>query len=108
MTIRTSSDSELRSLIFESERVIVKFIDENCQVCKLLAPSFRQFSSDPAYQEITFLQMDAAENPVSSQEVKLTGTPFFAIYYKATLRKCGLLSSEDEVKRYLDLLVSCK
>ncbi|GGK76769.1 hypothetical protein GCM10011405_25740 [Rufibacter glacialis] len=108
MAIQTSSDKELRSIIFEKERVIVKFIDEECQICKALAPSFSTFSEDPKYQDITFLKMDAAENPVSSKEVKLTGTPFFAIYFKGTLRDCALLSSEEDVRKYLDRLVSCQ
>ncbi|WP_205500274.1 thioredoxin family protein [Rufibacter psychrotolerans] len=108
MAIQISSDHELRSIIFERERVIVKFIDEDCQICKLLAPSFKQFSDDPTYDSITFLQMDASENPVSSKEVKLTGTPFFAIYFRGTLRHCSLLSSEAEVKKMLDRLLACK
>ncbi|RNI28890.1 thioredoxin [Rufibacter latericius] len=108
MAIQISSDNELRSIIFEKERVIVKFIDENCLICKALAPSFKQFSEDPAYKDITFLQMDASENPVSSKEVKLTGTPFFAIYYKSTLRDCALLSSENDVRDFLEQLLAAK
>ncbi|WP_207434115.1 thioredoxin family protein [Sabulibacter ruber] len=108
MAIQISSDNELRSIIFQRERVIVKFIDEDCEICKLLAPSFKQFSEDPKYKDVTFLQMDASENPVSSQEVKLTGTPFFAMYFKGTLRHCSLLSSEDEVRKMLDRLLACK
>ncbi|MFB9861649.1 thioredoxin family protein [Rufibacter immobilis] len=108
MAIHTSSDNELRSIIFEKERVIVKFLDEDCEICKALAPSFKKFSENPTYQDITFLQMDASENPVSSKEVKLTGTPFFAIYFKGTLRDCGLLSTEEKVRKYLDRLLACK
>jgi hypothetical protein len=108
MAIHTSSDTELRSIIFAKERVIVKFIDEDCLICKALAPSFKQFSDNPMYKDIAFLQMDASENPVSSKEVKLTGTPFFAIYYKATLRACALLSSEEDVREFLDQLLAAK
>ncbi|ALJ01259.1 thioredoxin [Rufibacter tibetensis] len=108
MAIQTSSDKELRNIIFQRERVIVKFIDEDCLICKALAPSFKTFSEDPTYKEVTFLQMEASENPVSSKEVKLTGTPFFAIYFRGTLRDCALLSSEAEVKKFLDRLVACK
>ncbi|QHL88512.1 thioredoxin [Nibribacter ruber] len=107
MAITTSSDAELRSIIFEKERVIVKFTDENCNVCKQLAPSMEKFSDDPKYQGITFLRMEASENPVSSKEVKLTGTPFFATYFNGTLKNCGLLSTEHEVKELLDSLLVC-
>lgn len=107
MPVHTSSDAELRSIIFEKEKVLVKFIDEDCAVCKKLAPSIEKFSNAPQYQEVTFLRLDASENPVSSKEVKLSGTPFFATYHKGTLKDCGLLSSEAEVQVLLDNLVKC-
>lgn len=104
MTIIESNDDHLRRLIFEKEKVIVKFVDETCPVCKQLAPSFTNFSSDPAYNDITFVRMNASENPVSSQEVRLTGTPFFATYRKGTLKECGVVSTEEEIKALLDSL----
>ncbi|AKQ46743.1 thioredoxin [Rufibacter radiotolerans] len=107
MAIQTSSDNELRSIIFAKDRVIVMFVDDNCQICKALAPAYKKFSENPTYQDITFLQLDSSENPVSSQEVKLSGTPFFAIYYKGTLRDCALLSTEEKVRKYLDKLLVC-
>jgi thioredoxin 1 len=107
MAIQSSSDAELRSIIFEKERVIVKFIDDDCGICKQLAPSMERFSQDPRYQDITFLRLEASENPVSSKEVKLTGTPFFATYFKGTLKQCGLYASEAEVKELLDSLLTC-
>ena len=42
-----------------------------------------------------FLLMDASESPVSSQEVHLTGTPFFAIYENSVLVLCKLVSEEE-------------
>lgn len=104
MTILECNDDYLRQLIFKKEKVIVKFIDESCEVCKQLAPSFTRFSSDPAYSGITFVRMNASENPVSSKEVSLTGTPFFATYRKGTLRECGVVATEEEIKVLLDNL----
>ena len=104
MTILESNDDHLRHLIFEREKVIVKFIDEACLVCKQLAPSFTSFCSDPAYRDITFVRMSASENPVSSKEVKLTGTPFFATYRNGTLKECGVVSTKDEIKALLENL----
>ncbi|WP_192822179.1 thioredoxin family protein [Rufibacter sp. LB8] len=107
MAIQTSSDAELRSIIFDKERVLVKFIDENCSVCQELAPSIERLADDSRYQHITFLRMDASENPVSSKEVKLSGTPFFATYCNGTLKDCGLFSSEKEVEALVETLSTC-
>lgn len=104
MPIVQAIDEDLRQLIFEKEKVIVKFVDEACAVCRELAPCFTRFSSDPAYGDVTFVRMHASENPVSSQEVKLTGTPFFATYRDGTLRECGVVASEEGIKALLDQL----
>lgn len=104
MPILECNDDYLRQLIFKKEKVVVKFIDESCEVCKQLAPSYTRFSSDPAYRDITFVRMNASENPVSSQEVRLTGTPFFASYRKGILKECGLITTEEEIKVLLDSL----
>lgn len=104
-TILESNDTELRKLIFEKERVIVKFTDEACPVCKELSPTFRQLSQEPRYQPITFVRMHAKENPVSSKEVKMTGTPFFATYRKGTLADCGVVATADGLRDMLQKLL---
>lgn len=104
MKIIECNDDHLRQLIFKKEKVIVMFIDEACLVCKQLAPSYSKFSSEPAYSDITFVRMNASENPVSSQEVRLTGTPFFANYRKGILKECGVVATEEEIKVLLDNL----
>ncbi|WP_242921275.1 thioredoxin family protein [Pontibacter liquoris] len=105
MNIIESNDEELRRLIFERDKVIVKFIDEHCPVCKRLAPGFTNMAAKPAYQNITFVRMHAKENPVSSQEVKMTGTPFFATYKNGTLLDCGIVSTEDALQNMLQKLL---
>ncbi|WP_299826313.1 thioredoxin family protein [uncultured Pontibacter sp.] len=104
MDILESDDKHLRQLIFEKPRVIVKFIDESCPVCEQLAPTFEKLANDTTYSDITFVRMHANQNPVSSQEVKLKGTPFFATYLNGTLQECGLLSSEMEIRQMLQKL----
>ncbi|GHA66286.1 thioredoxin family protein [Pontibacter akesuensis] len=101
MTITESNDNDLRRLIFEKEKVVVKFVEEACPVCKTLAPAFARFSADPTFSDITFVRMNASENPVSSKEVKMTGTPFFAIYRNGTLVDCGIISTEAGLEELL-------
>lgn len=105
MTILESNDNHLRQLIFEKPKVIVKFTDEACPVCKILSPKFQQLSKEPTYREITFVRMNAKENPVSQKEVKMTGTPFFAIYKDSTLLDCGIISTEEALRNMLAKLL---
>ncbi|MBD1398952.1 thioredoxin family protein [Pontibacter sp. JH31] len=105
MTVTDINDNQLRKLIFDDERVIVKFTDPACPICKALSPSFRKLSVEPQYQSVTFARMSASENPVSSKEVKLTGTPFFAIYCKGTIQECGIVDTEDGIRAMLSRLL---
>ena len=105
MTVTDINDNKLRQLIFEEERVIVKFTDPACPICKSLSPSFRKLSADSQYQDIAFVRMKASENPVSSKEVKLTGTPFFATYRNGTIQECGIVDTEDGIRAMLERLL---
>ena len=105
MTILESNDNELRKLIFEKDKVIVKFTDDECPVCRVLAPKFENLATSPAYQHVTFVRMNARENPVSRKEVKMTGTPFFAIYSNGTLKDCGIVATEAALRDMLQQLL---
>src|SRR5690606_26112763 len=94
-TILNATDADLRKIIFEHDRVIVKFIDDACQICQELAPSFEAFARSEIYKSVLFLKMNAKENPVSSKEVKVSGTPFVAIYKSGLLLYCGLVSDKQ-------------
>ncbi len=104
MPVRDTNDAELRTLIYDHAKVIVKFTKEQCVVCERMARIFTQLSDSGEYQEITFLKMDANENPVSSQEVKMTGTPFFATYHNGMLTQCSLLSDKETLVEMLSEL----
>lgn len=105
MTILESNDNELRQLIFKKPKVVVKFTDEECPVCKIMSPKFRSMASEAAYKDITFIRMNARENPVSNKEVKMTGTPFFAVYRAGKLVDCGIAASEEELRAMLRKLL---
>ncbi|RAU84084.1 thioredoxin family protein [Pontibacter arcticus] len=105
MTIIESNDTELRKLIFEKDKVIVKFTAEDCPVCKEISPVFLALSAEFSPKGITFLRMSAHENPVSRSEVKLTGTPFFATYKNGTILDCGIINSEQGLRKILNRLL---
>ncbi|WP_242926461.1 thioredoxin family protein [Pontibacter vulgaris] len=105
MTILESNDKELRQLIFKKDRVIVKFTADDCPVCKSIHPKFIRISAEPAYQHITFVRMSAKENPVSSKEVSMTGTPFFATYKDSMLVDCGVVATEEDLRGMLSKLL---
>lgn len=105
MTILEATDHQLRTLIFEHPRVIVKFVAEDCPVCKELSPYFSECAQNQKYEGIIFIIMNAAENPVSSKEVAMTGTPFFVVYKSSVLIYCSLISTKEGVENVLKKLL---
>ncbi|MBK0403611.1 thioredoxin family protein [Adhaeribacter sp. BT258] len=106
MAVRKATDAELRILIHANEKVVVKFTKKDCVICERMGVTYSRLSEEKEFKDITFLLMDAIENPVSAKEVHLTGTPFFAIYQKGFLTKCKLISVEDELIDFLHELLS--
>ena len=104
MPVHDTNDTELRTLIFDFRKVIVKFTKDKCTVCERMAHIFSHLSNTPTYQNVLFLRMDAAENPVSSKEVNMTGTPFFATYLNGTLNQCSLVSDKQALVEMLSAL----
>jgi hypothetical protein len=104
MPIQDTNDEGLRLLIFDYPKAIVKFTKKDCVVCERMGKTYQLLSEQKEYNNILFLRMDASENPVSSQEVHLSGTPFFAIYRKGKLEECRLISDAEELKEMLDQL----
>ncbi len=104
MAVREATDNDLRQLIFSHPNVIVKFIDESCSFCKLLAPPFEKFSDDPRYKHILFLRIDSGENLIAKKEVGGNDMPFFNIYKGGRLVECGSIRTEKGVIELLNKL----
>ncbi|WP_439882529.1 thioredoxin family protein [Pontibacter sp. MBLB2868] len=100
-----ATDKDLRFLTYKYDYVIAEFVSDECPVCHEMTPVFEKMANAPSYKDVLFLIIDADENPVSSNQVKLTGTPFVATYKKSTLRNCRLIKDEDELRFILDQLI---
>ncbi|HSI90714.1 MAG TPA: thioredoxin family protein, partial [Adhaeribacter sp.] len=69
MAIQITNDAELRNLIFDNPKVIVKFTKTDCPICEKMGRIYEKLSHKKEFDTIKFLLMDASENPVSSKEV---------------------------------------
>lgn len=107
MKIIDTNDAGLRTLIHDYPRVLAKFTSENCPVCKLLAPPFERYATEPRFQKTVFLRLDAAENPVARKMMDTKVAPFFVAYCRGRLVECDTLRSEEEVLQMLNNLQAC-
>jgi thiol-disulfide isomerase/thioredoxin len=104
MPVLHATDNDLRTLIFNNDSVIVKYVKEDCEYCRHLEPFYAQFSEDAMYRDIRFLKVDSGQNPVAQQEVGQKDMPFVSVYKKGLLIECGSVRTEEELRAMLQHL----
>ncbi|QJX48347.1 thioredoxin family protein [Hymenobacter taeanensis] len=106
MKVIDTNDTGLRTLIHDFPRVIAKFTSADCTTCKLLAPPFEKFASDPRFRTV-FLRLDSDENPVAKKLMDERVAPFFVAYCRGRMLECDTLTTEQEVLAMLESLQAC-
>jgi thiol-disulfide isomerase/thioredoxin len=104
MAIVQTSDANFSTLLSENEKVIVKYFADWCGSCKLFAPKYRRLSDDERFKDVTFLDVNAEENPESRKIAGVTNLPFFAIFKNGELVETLSASKEDSVVALIDKL----
>ena len=81
--------------------VVVDFGAEWCGPCQHVKPLFEELSKDPAYSDVTFLSIDADENPVVCGDNSISSFPTFKFFRNSAeedLPVVGADISEVEAK----------
>jgi thiol-disulfide isomerase/thioredoxin len=91
------NDIEFAAKLVSEEKLIVKFYADWCGSCRLFAPKFTKLSNNEAYAGITFLDMNAEENPEARKLAGVNNLPFFATFKNGQLVKADNTSKEENV-----------
>ena len=102
--LQEATDADLRQLIFEHPYVLVKFVDDDCLICKAIAPRLTALARDPRFAHVLFLRTNAGENPVAAQEIGFTQAPFIVAYRDGRLKHCETVFTEGRVE---EILLEC-
>ncbi len=103
MPVIKSTNDDLRKFVYDKQYVIVKFdTEDDCAVCEEIAPVFERLSDD--YKNITFVRMNADDNPVAKKLIIKEKKPFIGIYKEGLLVECGLVSTENALSIMLNKL----
>lgn len=106
MAIKQANDQDLRQGLYSNELVIVKYITPDCTMCAELESAYADLSEDEKYKTITFLRIDANQNPVAHREVGQKKMPFISIYRNALLLECATVNDEQGIKDLLNKLLA--
>lgn len=99
-----ANDQTFKKLIEENEKVLVKFHAAWCGSCRLIAPKFKSLAENGAYTDVTFLEIDAENNPEARSLAKVNNLPFFASFKNAQLVEAFPSSKIEAVEDMINSL----
>ena len=107
MAVRETSDENLIIELLLNERVILKYQTDSCgKICEDLKEIFIATSSDKDYKDITFLRINADNNPIARKHIEKRKQPIMNIYLKGMLLECRTVGTKEKMQELLDKLVN--
>lgn len=104
MAVKLVTDEDFKEQISLNNKVVVKYYADWCGSCKLFAPKFKRISNDPQFEEISFLDVNAEQNPEARKLAGVTNLPYFAIFKDGTLIESVASSKEEAVIELINKL----
>ena len=104
MAVKLVTDENFREQISLNNKVVVKYYADWCGSCKLFAPKFKRISNDPQFEDVSFLDVNAEQNPEARKLAGVTNLPYFAIFKNGELIESVASSKEDAVVELINKL----
>jgi len=104
MSVNVSTDQDFKTNLESNDKVVVKYFANWCGSCKLFAPKYRRLSDDDRFDGITFLDVNAEENPEARKMAGVSNLPFFAVFQNGKLVDGAATNKEDKVVELLEKL----
>jgi thioredoxin 1 len=96
MAVIVSTDQDFQNNLKQHTGVVVKYFADWCGSCKLFAPKFKRLSNDERFEGLTFVEVNAEQNPEARKLAGVTNLPFFAVFKNGELVS-GVSSAKEEV-----------
>lgn len=80
MAVDIVTDQEFPEKISSNEKVVVKYFADWCGNCRLFSPKFKRLSNDDRFEGVTFLDVNAEQNPEARKAASVSNLPYFAIF----------------------------
>lgn len=104
MEVINANDESFKDILLSKEKIIVKFYASWCGSCRLIAPKFKNLAANEAYNDVTFVEVDAENNPQLRALAKVNNLPFFATFKDKKLIDATTSSKIDEVEKLVENL----
>jgi thioredoxin 1 len=104
MSIIVATDNDFNEAISSNDKVVVKYFANWCGSCKLFSPKYKRLSNDERFADVTFLDVNAEENPEARKVAEVNSLPFFAVFKGGKLLQGAATSLEPKVVEMIESL----
>jgi len=104
MSILSATDNDFNDLIASNDKVVVKYFANWCGSCKLFSPKYKRLSNDERFSDVTFLDVNAEENPGARKIAGVDSLPYFAVFKGGKLLEGAATSLEPKVVEMINCL----
>ncbi|MGZ5242284.1 MAG: thioredoxin family protein [Bacteroidia bacterium] len=102
MAVIETSDDNLIFELIEHDRVILKYHTDSCgEICRKLKVVFEELSNEKEYKDITFLRINADNNPIAKKHIENRKQPIMNIYHNGYLIECRTVGTKDKMEDLL-------
>lgn len=102
MAVTVSTDKDFNTLLQSTPVVVVKYYADWCGSCKLFAPKFNRISNEEGYAGMTFLDVNAEENPGARKAAGVDNLPFLAVFKNGQLVEGAATSKEEYLRKMIE------
>ena len=103
--VTVSTDSNFQEILNLNEKVVVKYFANWCGTCRLFSPKFKKISEKEEYNGITFLDINAEENPEARRLAGVNNLPYFAVFKNGALVAADNTSKEEAVENLIKQII---
>ena len=102
MSVLKATDSDFNNLIQTHPLVMVKYYADWCGSCRLMAPKYNQLADE--IKDVTFLDVNAEENPAARKLADVSNLPFFATFRDGKLQEADFTAKIETVREMTERL----
>lgn len=95
MAVEVITDSDFNDKLSSNDKVVVKYYADWCGSCRLFSPKYKRLSEDERFQGVTFLDVNAEQNPQARKSAGVTNLPYFAVFKNGQLVE-GFSGNKEE------------
>jgi hypothetical protein len=109
MAVKETTDAFLFLQVAENDRVILKYYTEECgEPCASFITIYQMISENERYKRVTFLTINADDNPAAKKRILDKRQPVITIYCDGKLLDSRHISSREGVEELLESLLKHK